>query len=113
MAARPGSPGTVIREALVEGREPTMWSEAVPRVETSALSCPTGSATVAPDARPHVRPISVCGLAALLLPHVGDIAEGRNLAADPRSALSVNRTVLPPLDRQFDSAELRCTQPGI
>ena len=60
-------------------------------------SCPTGSATVAPDARPHVRPISVCGLAALLLPHVGDIAEGRNLAADPRSALSMNRTVPPPL----------------
>jgi nitroimidazol reductase NimA-like FMN-containing flavoprotein (pyridoxamine 5'-phosphate oxidase superfamily) len=94
---------------LADGKA-TPWSQARERLEAPERERTYWLATVAPDGRPHVRPLLGLWLdGAFYFVTAESSRKGRNLAADPRCVVAASSKTLPALDVVIEGDAVKVT----
>jgi hypothetical protein len=100
----------VVEQPLLADGEATAWSQARERLEAPERERTYWLATVAPDGRPHVRPLLGLWLdGAFYFVTAESSRKGRNLAADPRCVVAASSTTLPALDVVIEGDAVKVT----
>jgi hypothetical protein len=88
----------------------TAWSQARDRLKAPERDRTYWLATVAPNGRPHVRPLLGLWLdGAFYFVTAESSRKGRNLAADPRCVVAASSTTLPALDIVIEGDAVKVT----
>jgi hypothetical protein len=100
----------VTEQPLVADAMATPWADARARLEDPEPGRTYWLATVRPDGRPHVRPLLGLWLDDAFYFVTGESTrKGRNLASDPRCALTTSSTTLPALDLMLEGEARKVT----